>query len=39
MRFGSTRVELAGGRAGCLTALVLSVVASLLLTVLLNLLL
>ncbi|SDG26351.1 hypothetical protein SAMN05216553_106462 [Lentzea fradiae] len=36
MRFGNTRVEFLGGRAGCLTMLVVSVVLSVLLTVLLN---
>ncbi len=36
MRFGNTRVEFLGGRAGCLTMLVISVVLSVLLTVLLN---
>ena len=39
MRFGNTRIEFLGGRAGCLTMLVISVVASVLLTVLLNALL
>ncbi|PSL54162.1 hypothetical protein B0I31_107218 [Saccharothrix carnea] len=36
MRFGDTRVEFLGGRSGCLTMLVISVVLSVLLTVLLN---
>ncbi|SDP95560.1 hypothetical protein SAMN05421507_12574 [Lentzea jiangxiensis] len=36
MRFGNTRIEFPGGRAGRLTMLVISVVASVLLTVLLN---
>jgi hypothetical protein len=39
VRFGNTRVEFLGGRAGCLTMLVISVVASVVLTVLLNALL
>lgn len=39
MRFGDTRVEFLGGRGGCLTMLVVSVVLSVLLTVLLNLVL
>jgi hypothetical protein len=39
MRFGGTRVEFLGGRAGCLTVLVVSILVSVLLTVLLNALL
>ena len=39
MRFGANRAEFLGGRAGCLTMLVISIVASLLFTVLLNALL
>nr|BFE51686.1 hypothetical protein GCM10017745_51130 [Saccharothrix mutabilis subsp. capreolus] len=36
MRFGNGRVEFWGGRAGCLTMLVVSVVLSILLTIVLN---
>ena len=39
MRFGNTEVRFVGGPAGCLTMLVLSVLASIVLTVLLNVLL
>ncbi len=39
MRPGGTGVEFLGGRAGCLTMLVVSVLLSVLLTVLLNVLL
>ncbi|GGS46684.1 hypothetical protein GCM10010171_47370 [Actinokineospora fastidiosa] len=39
MRFGNTRVEFLGGRAGCLTMLLVSIALSILLTVLLNVLL
>jgi hypothetical protein len=39
MRFGNTEVRFLGGPAGCLTMLVLSVLASIVLTVLLNVLL
>jgi hypothetical protein len=39
MRFGDTRVKFLGGRAGCLTMLVVSVVLSVLLTVVVNLVL
>lgn len=39
MRLGNTQVEFLGGRAGCLTMLVVSVVLSVLLTILLNVML
>lgn len=39
MQFGDTRFGFLGGRAGCLTMLVVSVVLSVVLTVLLNILL
>ena len=39
MRFGNTEVRFLGGGAGCLTMLLLSVLASIILTVLLNVLL
>jgi hypothetical protein len=38
MRFGNTEVRFLGGPVGCLTMLVLSVLASIVLTVLLNVL-
>jgi hypothetical protein len=38
MHFGNTEVRFLGGPAGCLTMLVLSVLASIVLTVLLNVL-
>lgn len=38
MRFGNTEVRFLGGPAGCLTMLVLSVLASIVLSVLLNVL-
>jgi hypothetical protein len=38
MRFGNTEVRFVGGRTGCLTMLLLSVLASIVLTVLLNVL-
>jgi hypothetical protein len=37
MRIGNTQVQFLGGPAGCLTMLLLSVLASIVLTVLLNL--
>ncbi|GAA3148041.1 hypothetical protein GCM10010466_43790 [Planomonospora alba] len=39
MRIGNTEVGFVGGRAGCLTMIIVSVLLSILLTVLLNLLL
>jgi hypothetical protein len=37
MRFGNTEIRPAGGGVGCLTMLLLSVIASVVLTILLNL--
>jgi hypothetical protein len=39
VRFGGTRVEFLGGRAGCLSMIVVSILLSVVLTVLLNALL
>ncbi len=39
MRFGNMEIKPLGGRAGCITMILVSVAASILLTVLLNLLL